>query len=230
MLKKNNFKTPDLEKIKYWVFDLDNTLYSHHADLFTQVDHKMGLFIQEMFGISYADAKIKQKQFFRKHGTTLRGLMTEHAIEPFDYLEFVHNKDFSVLRVDEMLNDALDALPGKKFIYTNASNAYAEIVLSHIGLVGRFDDIFDIHDADFLPKPDIRSYHKMIEKFAINPETSIMVEDIAGNLNPAAELGMETVWVPTDTDLSQSGQIDKNIDYIASDLSGWLKNVADSID
>lgn len=220
---------PDLGKIKYWVFDLDNTLYPHHADLFSQVDHKMGLFIQEMFDISYAEAKKRQKHFFMKHGTTLRGLMSEHGIEPFDYLEFVHNIDFSVLAVDQTLNEAIDNLPGKKFIYTNASSDYAENVLGHIGLAGFFDDIFDIHDADFLPKPDIRSYHRMLEKFAINPKISIMVEDIAGNLNPAAELGMETVWVPTDTLWSDKGHMDKNIDHIAADLPSWLKNVAGSI-
>lgn len=221
---------PDLKKIKYWVFDLDNTLYPHHADLFTQVDQKMGLFIQDMFDISHIEAKKKQKDFFMAHGTTLRGLMSEHGIEPFDYLAFVHDIDFSVLAVDEILNEALKRLPGKKYIYTNASNDYAQNVLGHIGLDGFFDDVFDIHDADFLPKPDLRSYHKMIEKFVIDPKATIMVEDIAGNLNPAAELGMSTVWVPTDTHWSDKGHIDENIDHVAADLPYWLKNVAGSIE
>lgn len=229
-MKKNSPELPDLEKIKYWVFDLDNTLYPHHADLFSQVDHKMGLFIQQMFDISHADAKKKQKDFFMAHGTTLRGLMSEHGIEPFDYLAFVHDIDFSVLAVDKTLNEALNMLPGKKYIYTNASNDYAQTVLGHIGLDGFFDDIFDIHDADFLPKPDIRSYHKMIEKFVIDPKASIMIEDIAGNLNPAAELGMSTVWVPTDSHWSHKGHDDKNIDHIAADLPDWLRNVATSIE
>jgi len=226
MLKENNDNLPDPADIKYWVFDLDNTLYPHQANLFSQVDHKMGLFIQEMFDVSYAEAKKRQKRFFRAHGTTLRGLMSEHGIEPYAYLEFVHDIDFSVLKVDKMLNEAISRLPGNKYIYTNASTDYAEDVLSRIGLSSHFKDIFDIHDAEFLPKPDMRSYHKMIDKFAIDPKSSVMIEDIAGNLNPAAELGMTTVWVPTDSHWGEMGHNKENIDHVADDLAKWLMNVA----
>ena len=213
-----------MQKLKYWVFDLDNTLYPPHADLFSQVDYKMGVFIEKMFDISYVDAKKRQKYFFQKHGTTLRGLMTEHGIEPQEYLNFVHDIDFSVLEPDEGLNEAISSLPGKKFIYTNASTSYAKVVLSNIGLSGQFDGYFDIHDAEFLPKPDKRSYHKMIEKFAIDPKTSVMIEDIAGNLNPAAELGMTTVWVPTNTHWSETDHNEDNVHHVAPNLATWLKN------
>lgn len=222
MLKINK----SLDHVENWVFDLDNTLYPHQANLFTQVDRKMGEFIQGMLNIPYDDAKLLQKKFFMKHGTTLRGLMSEHGIEPYDYLNFVHDIDFSVLNVDHALNDALEKLPGEKFIYTNASTDYAKNVLSHIGLSGFFKDIFDIHDAEFLPKPHKKSYHKMLDKFSIDPEKSIMVEDIAGNLAPANELGMATVWVKTGVDWSDNGFDDAVIDYIAPDLSNWLKNIA----
>ena len=225
MLNKNTDEFPDLGEIKYWVFDLDNTLYSHETDLFTQVDHNMGLFIQEMFGVSYTEAKKRQRHFFMNYGTTLRGLMSEHGVDPYEYLEFVHDIDFTVLKVNEVLNEALAELPGEKFIYTNASTNYAKNVLSHIGLEGGFKDIFDIHDAKFLPKPDMRSYHKMLKKFAIDPNVSIMIEDIAGNLNPAAELGMTTVWLPTNTHWSDNGQNKENIDHTVADLSHWLKNI-----
>tara|TARA_R110002096_G_scaffold415163_1_gene616655 strand:+ start:42267 stop:42956 length:690 start_codon:yes stop_codon:yes gene_type:complete len=229
-MKKTTQDFPGLEKIKYWVFDLDNTLYPHQADLFTQVDHKMGLFIQDMFDVSYEEAKQRQKNFFRKHGTTLRGLMTEHGIEPYDYLNFVHDIDFSVLEVDKILSEAVDKLPGEKFIYTNASTSYAQDVLSRIGLSGKFKDIFDIHDAKFLPKPDMRSYHKMVDKFAIDPKSSVMVEDIAGNLNPAAKLGMTTVWVPTDTVWSENDIAQENIHHVTENLPQWLAGIAKQLD
>ena len=107
----NNLKR--LKEIDFWVFDLDNTLYSHEVNLFSQVDHKMGLFIQDMFDIPYDEAKKKQKSFFMDHGTTLRGLMTEHGIEPYDYLKFVHDIDFSVLSNDGQLVEAIEKLPGE---------------------------------------------------------------------------------------------------------------------
>ncbi len=214
-----------MENIKNWVFDLDNTLYPSRVDLFTQVDFKMGTFIEKMFNISYEEAKIKQKHFFKTYGTTLRGLMTEHDIEPYEYLNFVHDIDFNVLKPDDQLNAAINNIPGKKFIYTNASTEYAKKVLTKIGLSGVFKDFFDIHDADFLPKPDRRSYGKMINKFSIDPLSSIMIEDIAGNLNPAAELGMKTVWVHTGTLWSHNGHDEANVDYIAPILSEWLEKI-----
>lgn len=224
-MMSDNKNIKNIKDHKYWVFDLDNTLYPHGTDLFTQVDRKMGEYIQNMFDISYPDAKKMQKSFFMEHGTTLRGLMTVHDIEPHDYLHYVHDIDFSVLNVDHALNEALDKLPGEKYIYTNASADYADNVLTEIGLNGFFKDIFDIHDADFLPKPNKPSYHKMLDKFKIDPKHSIMVEDIAINLKPAAELGMSTVWVKTDVHWSDTGKDYTKIDHVTPDLSSWLSNV-----
>ncbi|MDA7569356.1 hypothetical protein N8742_06580, partial [Emcibacteraceae bacterium] len=142
-MQKNDVDYKKLNQINHWVFDLDNTLYPHGANLFSQIDRKMGEFIQSVFDVSYADAKVMQKKYFMEHGTTLRGLMSEQGIEPYDYLKFVHDIDFSVLKVDTALNEALHKLPGEKYIYTNASTEYAKNVLSHIGLNGFFQDFFD---------------------------------------------------------------------------------------
>lgn len=226
-MQKNITDYKKLENVDHWVFDLDNTLYPHQVNLFSQVDQKMGEFIQDKLGVAYDDAKVLQKSYFMEHGTTLRGLMSEHGIEPNEYLKFVHDIDFSVLTVDKVLIDALEKLPGEKFIYTNASTDYAINVLSHIGLGGFFKDIFDIHGADFLPKPNMGSYHKMIDKFGINPEKSIMVEDIAGNLKPAADLGMTTVWVKTGVHWSDNGLENTPIDFTTHDLSSWLSEITE---
>jgi len=137
---------------------------------------------------------------------------------------------FTQEEVDKILSEAVDKLPGEKFIYTNASTSYAQDVLSRIGLSGKFKDIFDIHDAKFLPKPDMRSYHKMVDKFSIDPKSSVMVEDIAGNLNPAAKLGMTTVWVPTDTVWSENDIAQENIHHVTENLPQWLAGIAKQLD
>ena len=216
--------------VKHWVFDLDNTLYPAHCNLFEQVDKKMAQFIARLFDISLSQAKKMQKYFFQKYGTTLRGLMTEHNISSSEYLKFVHDIDFSVLKPDEVLNQAIMSLPGDKFIYTNASTEYTHNVLRHIGLSDHFGDIFDIHDAEFLPKPDVRSYHKMIAKFSIDPKVSVMVEDLAGNLNPAAELGMTTVWVTTEKSWSKRGYDGNNIHHVTSSLPTWLSTITNDLE
>jgi len=211
-----------LGHIEHWIFDLDNTLYPAENNLFSQVDSRMGKFISHRFDVPLAAAKKLQKQYFRTYGTTLRGLMTEHAIPPQDFLTYVHDIDFDILQEDNSLNAALHGLKGEKIIYTNASRDYALKVLKKIGLEGVFKNIFDIHSAEFRPKPDPAGYHKMVRDFGINPQKAVMVEDIARNLVPASDMGMKTVWVPTDQHWSADGHSSGHINYTVPNLAAWL--------
>ncbi|MCF6196480.1 MAG: hypothetical protein L3J50_07225, partial [Emcibacter sp.] len=113
----------------------------------------MGAFIARRFDLSPAAARDLQKSYFRTYGTTLRGLMTEHDIPPEDFLDYVHDIDFGVLRPDLRLKAVLEKLTGPKYIYTNASRPYTDKVLATIGLDGIFDVLFAIESADYLPKP-----------------------------------------------------------------------------
>jgi len=211
--------------IEYWIFDLDNTLYPAENNLFSQVDKRMGEFISQAFDLPLDKAKALQKKYFRSYGTTLRGLMTEHDIPPQDFLTYVHDIDFDVLRKNHNLNEAIKDLNGRKIIYTNASRDYALEVVERIGLKGVFHEVFDIASAGFRPKPDPQSYHKMVRDMGVDPEKSVMVEDIARNLVPASEMGMKTVWVPTGQDWSSDGHSPEHIDYTAPDLAEWLKSL-----
>ena len=91
---------PDARDVDVWIFDLDNTLYPSHCDLFAQVSQRMGEFIADFLSIDFADARALQKDFFHRHGTTLRGLMVEHAMEPGPFLDYVHEIDLSVIPVE----------------------------------------------------------------------------------------------------------------------------------
>ena len=53
----------ELKKIKFWLFDLDNTLYSGATKVFDQVDKKMTQFISEKLNISKDEAKNTKKLF-----------------------------------------------------------------------------------------------------------------------------------------------------------------------
>ncbi|WP_321397112.1 pyrimidine 5'-nucleotidase [Emcibacter sp.] len=214
--------TLDISQLEHWVFDLDNTLYPAANNLFAQVDRRMGEFIAGRFNLEKEEARALQKYFFKTHGTTLRGLMSEHDVSPDEFLDFVHDVDFSGLQPDPELARALRALPGEKFIYTNADTPYAEKVLERLGIGDVFDVIFDIRQAGFSPKPDRDSFRKMIEHTGLNAGKSVMVEDIARNLAPAREMGMKTVWVPTDQAWSREGMDSDHIDYTVEDLTGWL--------
>ncbi len=215
-------KQTDFDHVETWVFDLDNTIYPARHNLFDQVDVRIGAFIAELLDLDAVAARRIQKQYFRDHGTTLRGLMLNHDVDPHDFLGFVHDIDVACIPPDAELDRNLERLPGRKVIFTNGSTGHAENVLGRLGVAGRFDGIFAITDADFVPKPEAASYETLIERFSIDPEKAVMVEDIARNLEPAAALGMTTVWVRTDNAWGAEGSEKDYIHHVIDDVASWL--------
>jgi putative hydrolase of the HAD superfamily len=215
--------------IDTWIFDLDNTLYPASCRLFDQIDVKMGQFVSGLLGIPYDEAKRIQKQLFYKHGTTLRGLMVEHGINPDGFLDFVHDIDHSPVPCNPELDEALHRLPGRKLIFTNGTVAHAEKVLARIGVTHHFGDIFDIVHSDFIPKPQLEPYKKFVGQTGIRPETSAMFEDIARNLEAPHVLGMTTVLVTSpdnrDANLLNSEIRPAHVDHITDDLAGFLSKL-----
>ncbi len=215
-------KTDEIERIETWIFDLDNTLYPASSRLFDQIDRNMTNFIMVHLDLDWDAAHKLQKSFFREHGTTMRGLMSNHGTDPEEFLEFVHQIDLSAIPPDPDLDRALERLPGRKVIFTNGTTAHASNVTGHLGIDRHFDATFDIIDSDYIPKPDTGVYAKMVSDLKINPDTAIMFEDMARNLVPAADMGMTTVWVRTDVHWGIDGSDGDHIDHIAEDLGQWL--------
>jgi len=183
------------EHVEAWVFDLDNTLYPADCNLFAEIDTRMGEFIAERFGVSAEEAQRMRKTYYYEYGTTLAGLMRLHDVCPEAFLDYVHNIDLSVIAPAPELRNALDALPGRKFIFTNGSRKHAESVITRLGLDGRFDEVFDIHAAEFVPKPERAAYERFIGAHAIAVGSAAMFDDLPHNLRTAYGLGMTTVLV-----------------------------------
>jgi putative hydrolase of the HAD superfamily len=222
--------TPALSRIETWVFDLDNTLYPASSSLFPQIDIRMRRFIAERLDLSLDEAFALQKRYYREFGTTLRGLMLVHKIEPEAFLSFVHDIDCTVLDAAPRLDSALAGLEGRKLIFTNGSERHAENVLGRLGIARHFEGIFDIRAAGFVPKPQPECYRTMVERHAFDPRSALMVEDIHRNLVPAAAIGMTTLWVREDghPDTAVLGQDDSDLSHvhhITDDLTGWLERV-----
>ena len=215
----------ELTKIKYWIFDLDNTLYSGDTKVFDQVDKKMSKFISEKLKVSIEEAKVIQKNYFHEYNTTLNGMIKNHKIDADEFLEFVHDVDLNFLKADKPLEREISNLEGKKFIFTNGSKAHVSNVTKRIGIEKLFDGVFDIVESDFIPKPSIEPYKKIIEKFKIEPQYSIFIEDIARNLKPAHELGMKTVWIKNDEPWAAKFSDSNFINYKIDDLAKFLKEI-----
>ena len=220
-----NRLSTEFHDIETWIFDLDNTLYHSSINLFDQIDKRMCDYVSKFLGISASDAYKIQKSFFREYGTTLRGMMECHNMDPEPYLDYVHDIDFTNIKVDHAMAAALDVLPNHKIIFTNATKKYADQVIKCLKIDHHIDNIFDIIDADYNPKPSPEIYLQFIRKFNINPKRAIMVEDMARNLIPAANLGMKTVWVRTGQPWAHNGIDSINPDYITDNLSQWLSMI-----
>lgn len=178
-----------------WVFDLDNTLYPPAMRLFDQIEHRMIAYVMRMLGVDRAEADRLRRHYWQTHGTTLAGLMREHAMDPGPFLHEVHDIDFSVLAPDPALADRIAALPGRRIIYTNGSAPYARQVIAARGLAGLFDAIYGIEDAGFQPKPDAAAYARVFARDGLDPTRSAMFEDEPRNLAVPHALGLCTVHV-----------------------------------
>ena len=212
----------DPEDVAVWIFDLDNTLYPAHCDLGAQLGRRMGEFVARHLDLTLDQDRVVQKRYFHTHGTTLRGMMVEHDLHPDEYLDYVHDLDLTGIPIDDRLGPALEALPGRKVIYTNATNKHAHRVLGRLGIKHHFEGFFDIVDADFLPKPNQQPYEVLLNRHGIDPLRAVMVEDIAQNLVPASTLGMATVWVRGGRDIELSEEQAEHVHHITDDLSNWM--------
>ncbi|MBN8630688.1 MAG: pyrimidine 5'-nucleotidase [Rhodobacterales bacterium] len=185
----------EFSHVTTWVFDLDNTLYPPHMRLFDQIEVKMTDWVMQALQVDRARADHLRAYYWQTYGTTLAGLMREHDVDPGPYLNEVHDIDFSVLLPDPSLARAIEALPGRKIIYTNACAPYAEKVLAARGLAGLFDAIYGVEHAGFHPKPDASAFATVFARDGLDPTRGAMFEDDVRNLAVPHALGMKTVHV-----------------------------------
>ena len=53
--------------------------------------------------------------------------------------------------------------------FTNGTNEHAKNVLSKVGVFEEIDDIFDIKDANYIPKPELLPYKKLLKSLKLFP-------------------------------------------------------------
>lgn len=212
----------DPGRVETWIFDLDNTLYPARSNLFGQVSARMTTFIMDRFTLDQEPARALQRDMFRRHGTTLRGLMSEHGMDPGPFLDYVHDIDVSPIDPSPELDTLLGRLPGRKIVFTNGSVPHAERVMRQLGVDRHFDLVFDIVASDYVPKPDPRPYDRLIEISGLNPRRTVMIEDMAKNLVPAADRGMVTVWLRSEHEWATAGAEEDHVHHVAEDLIEFL--------
>jgi putative hydrolase of the HAD superfamily len=211
----------DLAHIDTWLFDLDNTLYPPEAEVMALVEDKMAEFVTRHTGLIGDEARALRNRYLSEHGTTLAGLMAHHNIDPYAFLNEVHDVSLDKLEVDEVLNAQIDDLSGRKLVFTNGDERHALRILSRMGMQNLFEDVFHLGDAGLIPKPNTATYQLMITKHKVNPLTTIFFEDSPKNLRPAHNLGMTTVLVGPKALDNQDGFVD----YRSHSLKAFLASL-----
>ncbi len=215
-----------------WIFDLDNTLYPAHCNLFAQVDQRMGEFIAKELGVPFAYARHLQKSYYRQFGTTLAGLMRVHKMHPEPFLDYVHDIDVSVVPEAPDLRAAIDRLTGRKLIFTNGSRAHAERVAGKLGVLDLFEGISDIASCGYEPKPSAAAFESMIRHHAVASADAAMFEDMPQNLEVPHKLGMATVLVhstymdhPIQRDMRNWTSLPEHVHHLTDDLTAFLQQI-----
>ena len=212
----------ELKNKKILLLDLDGTVYQDLEAVFGQVSKLMTKYISEKLKIDLKKAKELQTNYFYKYNTSLNGLMIHHDIPPKEFLNYVHDIDLTSIRKNKELSNELKNYDGKKIIFTNGSDEHAKKVLNKIGLSKTVDHVFDIIKADYIPKPDILTYKKVIKEYSLNPKKTIMIDDLPNNLKTAKELGIKTVLIKKDFFNSNTYNY---IDIICDNLLDTIKKI-----
>jgi putative hydrolase of the HAD superfamily len=222
----------DFSHIDTWVFDLDNTLYPHHVNLWQQVDQRIRDYIANFLNVTHEEAFRVQKDYYKRYGTSMRGLMAEHNMAPDDFLDVVHQIDHSPLEPNPPLGEMLTALAGRKLILTNGTRRHADAVMRRLGVHEHFEDVFDIVAAELEPKPSPLTYERFLKRHGVDPTQAAMFEDLARNLSVPHQLGMTTVLVvPEGTrevfreDWEMEGRDAPHVDHVTDDLVGFLRQL-----
>jgi putative hydrolase of the HAD superfamily len=192
----------DLSHVDTWLFDLDNTLYPLESGLGLDISERITDYMERLTGLPRAEARALQKRYLAEHGLTLRGLMLNHDVDPHEFHAIFADLSLAALSREPALIAALERLPGRRFIFTNADAGHAARVLARLGLDSLFHAVFHIESAGFTPKPDRAAFERLIAAHLLTPATTAFFEDSVSNLKTAAELGMTTVLVGLGAELN----------------------------
>lgn len=182
---------------KFWIFDLDNTLHNATPHIFPHINSSMTAYLQRHLQLDEAAANALRMHYWQRYGATLSGLMRHHGTRPEHFLWHTHQfpeLERMVLR-EPRLRHVLKALPGRKVVFSNAPQHYAQAVLKLLRVDDLFDDVMAVEQTRYRPKPDSFGFLRLLRRHRIRAVQCIMVEDSVENLYAAKRLGMRTVWV-----------------------------------
>lgn len=210
---------PALTHVDTWIFDLDQTLYPHEAEVMALIEGKMTAFVARETGLSQPEAYALQKSYLFEHGTTLAGLMAHHGVEPRRFLDEVHDVSLDTLKPDAELNGLIAGMKGRRIVFTNGDDYHAVRILAKLEMAHLFDGVFHLEHANYVPKPNLITFELMMKAHGVTPKTAAFFEDSPKNLKTAFDLGMKTILVGPKAE----GNSDAWVDFRGLNLKNFLR-------
>jgi pyrimidine 5'-nucleotidase len=183
--------------LDYLIFDLDDTLYPPTSGVWDAIGDRINQFLLENLKLTHENVNEVRQHLYNTYGTTLRGLQTEYGIDPYKYLNYVHNIPLEIyLQPNPALKRILKQISTRKVIFTNSDQNHALRVLSELRLDGIFERIIDVMDVAPFCKPQSEAFEKALHLLG-NPDPArcVVVEDSDRNIQTAREMGFNTILV-----------------------------------
>ena len=193
-LKKTNSKI-------VWLIDLDDTLFFAGGKVMSTINSRMTAFIQSELSISFEEANRLRVEYWKRYGTTARGMQERHGVSFQPFLSFSHHLPCFELyvRFKPYVGKVLGSLIGKKYVVTNSPQNYAVEVLKKNGLLKHFDEICALEgmwiNSQLRCKPARLLWQRILCKTGVKKNHHILVDDTLANLKTAKNMGFKTVWM-----------------------------------
>lgn len=207
---------------KTLLLDLDNTLYPMQSGLIDHIDQRIDDYLMKRLTMERAAVNALRNDYYRRYGTTLRGVWENHGIDPLEYFDHAYQVDLErFLTPDPRLGEVLRAIPARKYVFSNSPRAYVERVLELLGIANLMEGIFDLTFSGYRGKPDPEAYRMVLESLGTEGRECVMVEDYPINLVPAKALSMTTVLIEDDPSGEKPDYVDLRLDSIYRITEIW---------
>lgn len=217
----------ELADVKYWIFDIDDTLYPKSCGLDKIIQDSITEHICRYLGVDEKEARELCIRHYQQYGSTIRGLMETTDIKARKFVREVHQSlDLSCIKPNPRLDAALAKIPGKKYVFTNGSYCHGLRVCKKLGIEKNIDGFFGAQSTNFIPKPDPRAFKEFFERYRINPGDAIFFDDSFRNLAAINKMGTKTVWIAeSEQELDNYKILPAYVDFAAADITSWLEEL-----
>lgn len=178
------------------LFDLDNTLYPREKGVFALINEKINEYVRLNTGRNGHDLDLLRKDYQKRYGTTLGGMIRHHFIDPEEYLDFVHDIPVEeLLSPDPYLTDLLGSIKLPMVIFTNGSKSHAVRVLEAMDITSFFSGICDLVSTRYLGKPHREAFETAADLLDCSLHRTIFVDDLPINVRAGGAAGAISIHV-----------------------------------